>query len=578
MCSQCRFSSPLEKTTRRLASMRQQFHALIILFLTVTALLAETAPCSAQKQQCENGIISLPANINAPVKICHAIEASDPQLANQLASILQTLNSQQVQIGRLIKNVNSVGENIELKRQGDMLKTLVARLDEIHNADSASTIRKVSDLTYGLDDLKDELERVKSNPETAQKTETELKGGLGDAIANLDFVKAHALLEDISKQLAQINKQLGDVSRTTSEIKTAVQMDLIAPAKIQAGLETADMSVLQLVASAGVSPSVLEGEFRQRSADGKSNVARRFFDASLHSSAAMQWFESELAHGLDPNLVVPGDYYPQEGLLVQATRSANFEAVQILLRRGASPHAYEDMFLDSAPNSRFLFPLSALAADEHLTLDQKREEAKEMLAAGVVIPIFRGSRSSMGSEMAEIKQLQDVVAPALGLSLPPSPSLCDQVENPICKKASQLYGEDWCKRIAGMPKELRAPLDGAAKPIFDVTLQYLLLITRENAYFLGFESGYSDYVLVEVAQDSSHWTVMRYMSPSAGMGLCKEDSGVRLDYCWRRIPLLRVAQTDEMRFSTYGMSWSLSRHACGKLVTLDSGADPGTAK
>ena len=180
MCSQCQYNRPLEKTARRPARMRQHFHTLLILLLPLTTALAEAVPCSAQKQQCENGIISLPANINGQVKICHAIEASDPQLANQLASILQTLNSQQVQIGRLIKNVNSVGENIELKRQGDMLKTLAARLDEIHNADSASTIRKVSDLTYGLDDLKDELERVKSNPETAQKTETELNGGLGD--------------------------------------------------------------------------------------------------------------------------------------------------------------------------------------------------------------------------------------------------------------------------------------------------------------------------------------------------------------------------------------------------------------
>jgi len=288
--------------------------------------------------------------------------------------------------------------------------------------------------------------------------------------------------------------------------------------------------------------------------------------------------QAHLLVGALPEIIVATVQKFTEGLLVQATRSANFEAVHIPLRRGASPHAYEDMFLDSASESRLLFPLSALVADDHLTLGQKREEAKEMLAAGVVIPVFRGSSSSMGSEMAQVKQLQDVVAPALGLSLPPSPTLCDQVENPICKQASQLYGEDWCKRIAGMPKELRAPLDGAAKPIFDVTLQYLLLITRDNAYFLGFESGHSDYVIVEVAKDSSRWTVMRYMSPSAGMGLCKEDSGVRLDYCWRRIPLLRIAQTNEMRFGTYGMSWTLSRHACGKLLPLDAGADLGAAK
>jgi len=80
-----------------------------------------------------------------------------------------------------------------------------------------------------------------------------------------------------------------------------------------------------------------------------------------------------------------------------------------------------------------------------------------------------------------------------------------------------------------------------------------------------------EYVLVEVSKDASSWTVLRYMPPEAGMGLCKKDSdGHQSEYCWRRIPIRRVAGTDEMRFEDWGLSWRLAREDCSSLYPKDT--------
>ena len=80
-----------------------------------------------------------------------------------------------------------------------------------------------------------------------------------------------------------------------------------------------------------------------------------------------------------------------------------------------------------------------------------------------------------------------------------------------------------------------------------------------------------EYVLVEVSKDASSWTVLRYMPPEAGMGLCKkDDDGYQSEYCWRRIPIRRVGVSDEMRFDEFGLSWRLGREDCSSLYPKDT--------
>ena len=268
---------------------------------------------------------------------------------------------------------------------------------------------------------------------------------------------------------------------------------------------------------------------------------------------------------------MPNDYYERQGVLLEAIRAANVPAIKMLLERGASPHPYQNLFLTSYPLTRFLYPLRFIADDDRLDADQKQDLAKAFLKAGVVVPkVIDPGQSGWPSVMYEAKNLRDEDARKLNLSLPPSQPFCSKPENTICKKA----GGDWCSTIAKIPNKLSYDYKkGSSSPLYDVTLLHLLNIEGNKAYFLGLTRQITyEYVLVEISKDASSWTVLHYMPPAAGMGLCKKDSdGHQSDYCWRRVPIRRVAGTDEMRFEDWGLSWRISHEDCSSLYPKDVG-------
>jgi hypothetical protein len=332
-------------------------------------------------------------------------------------------------------------------------------------------------------------------------------------------------------------------------------------------LMSMDVEVLKLLTAAKVTPTVIEEAFRQR-ADG-GTVARRFFENSRKSPDAIKWFDSALLNGVNPNFTVTGDYYEREGVLLEAMRAANVPAMKALLEHGASPHAYQDIFLTSYALTRFLFPLRFIAEDDHLSLTEKADLTRAFLKAGVVVPtVVDPGQSGWPSVMYEAKNLRDNDAAKLSVKLPASPAYCAQPENPICKQA----GDNWCATIAKIPNQLKFVYSTSTSPVFDVTLLHLLNIEDNKAYFLGLTKYITyDYVLVEVSRDASSWTVLRFMPPESGMGLCKKDSdGHQAEYCWRRIPIRRVANTDEMRFADFGLSWRLTRAECSALFPQDA--------
>jgi hypothetical protein len=128
---------------------------------------------------------------------------------------------------------------------------------------------------------------------------------------------------------------------------------------------------------------------------------------------------------------------------------------------------------------------------------------------------------------------------------------------------------DWCAIVAAMPKTLDLSVNtGASRPIWDIRLRYLLAIRDNKAYFMGLRDlGYSftsvDYVLVEVSKDASSWTVLTYISPEAGMGLCKRDdsndTAAPAENCWREVSLHRLPGTDEMIFDLYKLTWKIGK-------------------
>jgi hypothetical protein len=337
-------------------------------------------------------------------------------------------------------------------------------------------------------------------------------------------------------------------------------------AAITGALSSADASALRSLSAASLPAASIEEALRQRSGDGKSSVARRFFENSIRSSEAIAWFDSALAAGVDPNMTVPSDYYGQEGVLLEAMRAGNIAAAKALLRRGASPHAYQNLFLTASSQPRFLFPLRFIAEDDRITLNEKQDLAKAYLDAGAVIPkpLPPTGGSGWDSTMLEVNNLQEKVAPQLGIKLTPTPTLCERPATVICKVSSK-KGEDWCAIVAATPKKLNFVYGkSSTSPLYDVSLVYLIGIAGNKAYYLALTKRITwDYVLVEVSKDASSWTVLRMMSPDSGMGLCKkDDSGYQPQECWRRIPLRRIAGTDEMRFEDWGLSWKIAKDSC----------------
>ena len=337
-------------------------------------------------------------------------------------------------------------------------------------------------------------------------------------------------------------------------------------ATLAGALSSADAGTLKSFTASSLPASMVEEALRHRSGDGKSTVARRFFENSIRSSEAVAWFDAALGAGVDPNMTVPSADYLQEGVLLEAMRAGNVPAAKALLRRGASPHAYQNLYLTASSQTRFLFPLRFIAEDDRLSLTEKQDLAKAYLNAGAVVPkaVPPIGGSGWDATMFEVNNLQDKVAPGLGIKLPPTPTLCERPAGSICK-ASSKTGEDWCAIVAATPKKLNFVYGkSSSSPLYDVELEYLIAIAGNKAYYLALAKRITwDYVLVEVSKDASSWTVLRMMSPESGMGLCKKtDDGFQPQECWRRIPLRRVAGTDEMRFEEWGLSWKISKDSC----------------
>lgn len=541
-------------------------------WIAASWIILVSAICISQQVPCENGVVSLPFNVNGKVTICSALAAKVPELSRQLSELTKSQDAQTQQlkeITRLIKGMNSVSQNIGEKRQIEFLNNISMQIAASHKAGTDTTDRKISALADSLDQLRDQMLTVLANRATAEKASQAVEGPVGDAIAKLDLTTARSLLEDIRAQLKAIGSEVGEVNRRTQDIQETLNEQRMDMGNVKEALASADVNALKRLAPGKVQPSVIEEAFRQKLDEGKSTVARSFFENSADSPQTMQWFDSMLGAGVDPNMTVPGSYYEREGLLVEAMRAGNAVAMKLLLRHGASPHSYQDLFLTRFPNTRFLFPVSAIADDDRMALSEKQELVRAFLGAGMVIPKLVPLRGfDPHSEMYEATRIQDDIAPKLGLKLPPSPTLCEQPNNSICKQASGHGDTDWCKVVASLAKKITFQYaKNSSSPVYDVDLLYLLSIVKNKIYFLGITDNLGpDYVLVEVSKDGSSWTVLRYMSPEAGMGLCKKDDPgdtSRAEYCWRRIPLHRVDGTDEMRFDEWGLTWKIVPNACG---------------
>lgn len=314
-------------------------------------------------------------------------------------------------------------------------------------------------------------------------------------------------------------------------------------------LTASDVETLRLFSKSGIEPGMLLEALGSQASEGKS-VARIFFERSKGKQEVMEWLQKALAQGLDPNAAIKSQYYQQEGLLNAAVRAGNSQAVKVLVKGGASPHAYQDLWFTEYEVTRFLQPFNAILEHEIFSRNEKKEIMELFMERGAIIPEVVGykNRSYRTYQPKAVKQLLDKAPSLVGIDL--APNATHHAQKRVCEYATKRDGFDWCAWEKKLPKRIWAT--NSKETFLDFSsLELLGLINVLNGkgYFMGVEEyAYrAAYDLVEVSSDMQIWHVYRYMQPGAGMGHCQDG---RRD-CWRRVSMTYYPKKTQMMVKDY---------------------------
>src|SRR5262249_33987374 len=149
--------------------------------------------------------------VNGTVSVCFPVASQAPELSRLMTEILHAQKDQKDQLAlitRFVKSLNNISGNIGINRQIELGKSLSARLGASQRAGADVTQKRITDLTGGFEELRDQLFELLANRATADKANSAIDGAVGDAIARLDLTTAHDLLEDIHAQLKAIHSEV----------------------------------------------------------------------------------------------------------------------------------------------------------------------------------------------------------------------------------------------------------------------------------------------------------------------------------------------------------------------------------
>lgn len=231
------------------------------------------------------------------------------------------------------------------------------------------------------------------------------------------------------------------------------------------------------------------------------------------------WLRGVVQAGLDPDLVVASEYYPREALLALAMRAKNGPAALELLAGGASPHAYQDLSGTEYPATRLLDPLKYVLED---FVGQEQDALREAFtSAGLVV-----SRS-----------IQDNYYAGEGtLALPLTPVLEEAETDPICARAGERYGFDWCGYLHGLETALRfytGDQECDSSGYCFASLTHTLFVGEERALVLAERQSFRDLtpVVVELPREPGPWYAWEH---GRNYGCIPRDDGFESSNCWRR--------------------------------------------
>ena len=245
------------------------------------------------------------------------------------------------------------------------------------------------------------------------------------------------------------------------------------------------------------------------------------FDCSSH---ARLWVAGLVDAGLDPNLIVENSYYPSESLLAIALRSKNAAAALALLDSGASPHPYQDISGVIYMQTRVLAPMFFVRRD---FLGAEQDQLRDALAGGGLV---------VSESIRDSSHYDHLAAEALA-GLPLTPTLAETSTDPICERAGERYGFDWCGYLRELPESITFRMGSQSchySGYCAATLTHTLFAGADRALLLAERPGNRGAaipVVVEVSPKSAEWYAWERSTTG---GCIPAEDGFKSSYCWRR--------------------------------------------
>lgn len=267
-------------------------------------------------------------------------------------------------------------------------------------------------------------------------------------------------------------------------------------------LANADMDALESYEKEGLMVDAIADAFTRKQVGEERAVAAQFLEASLKQPRALEWLDRQLQRGLDPQLIVPGIVHPRESLLPIAWKVGNVPAMKLLLRRGASPHGFEEIDGDQWPTPRMLYPYYNLLHWDKFTQQQVRELAFAFREAGACMPEAIPNRGST-SQTNAIEECYAESKKELGIELSPTPHLWHNQTSIFADETR--HGKGWQEFLINMPKHFAVHEDTpqalAGGTLTEMVIRHLLCIVDGRAYFMGFTKRFGRILHLSIETD-----------------------------------------------------------------------------
>lgn len=273
------------------------------------------------------------------------------------------------------------------------------------------------------------------------------------------------------------------------------------------------------------------------------------FTRKFRDPEALDWLSQLIENGFDPNRLASLEAGRKRSLLYFVLRANNVPLAITLLKKGASPYIYEELWGQEYSRPFLMFPLGWLE-ELSATEDEKASLVRAMVEAGLTVSDITPPASNYTNEqMDSLKSQAANIAARFKISVPVQNSIRHPANDIICKRFGAMDHYDWCRDAQALPGNLKGLSDGWMDEFASADLVALLSIVNDTMFVLTYSgwggTAYPGYGLMQIAKNGDNIVWYRYMGAAFGMGHCEELRGVSdwkpnsYETCWKRQKMVR---------------------------------------